>query len=199
MKNLISIITALFYSVSLYCANVVPQETPVKFEIHYSEKGVKAKNIPEGWSLQKDTFIYLSDELCPVCTLKVVNGKAPKAALAVKLQNEFATFPGSSRDSVAINNNIPVILDMTNASYTQIILDNTSVYFIKNPQAEVELSECSDSLDYNGIYSTGIEFKLRMKAGMIKNFKIDNEALREIGIFFIYRHSLRYRSESAGY
>lgn len=43
MKNLISIITALFYSVSLYCANVVPQETPVKFEIHYSEKGVKAK------------------------------------------------------------------------------------------------------------------------------------------------------------
>ena len=102
MKNLISIITALFYSVSLYCANVVPQETPVKFEIHYSEKGVKAKNIPEGWSLQKDTFIYLSDELCPVCTLKVVNGKAPKAALAVKLQNEFATFPGSSRDSVAI-------------------------------------------------------------------------------------------------
>lgn len=48
MKNLISIITALFYSVSLYCANVVPQETPVKFEIHYSEKGVKAKNIPEG-------------------------------------------------------------------------------------------------------------------------------------------------------
>ena len=182
MKNLISIITALFYSVSLYCANVVPQETPVKFEIHYSEKGVKAKNIPEGWSLQKDTFIYLSDELCPVCTLKVVNGKAPKAALAVKLQNEFATFPGSSRDSVAINNNIPVILDMTNASYTQIILDNTSVYFIKNPQAEVELSECSDSLDYNGIYSTGIEFKLRMKAGMIKNFKIDNEALREIGI-----------------
>ena len=25
MKNLISIITALFYSVSLYCANVVPQ------------------------------------------------------------------------------------------------------------------------------------------------------------------------------
>ena len=71
---------------------------------------------------------------------------------------------------------------MTNASYTQIILDNTSVYFIKNPQAEVELSECSDSLDYNGIYSTGIEFKLRMKAGMIKNFKIDNEALREIGI-----------------
>ena len=59
MKNLISIITALFYSVSLYCANVVPQETPVKFEIHYSEKGVKAKNIPEGWSLQKDTFIYL--------------------------------------------------------------------------------------------------------------------------------------------
>ena len=182
MKNLISIITTLVYSVSLYCANVVPQETPVKFEIHYSEKGVKAKNIPEGWSLQRDTFIYLSDEPCPVCTLKVVNDKAPKAALAVKLQNEFATFPGSSRDSVAINNNIPVILDMTNASYTQILLDSTSVYFIKNPQAEVELSECSDSLDYNGIYSTGIEFKIFIKAGMIKNFKIDNEALREIGI-----------------
>lgn len=59
MKNLISIITALFYSVSLYCANVVPQETPVKFEIHYSEKGVKAKSI----QIIKDKVAFVMQDI----------------------------------------------------------------------------------------------------------------------------------------
>lgn len=181
MKNLISIITALFYSVSLYCANVVPQETPVKFEIHYSEKGIEAKNLPKEWSLQEGNLIYLSEKPCPVYALEVINNKTQTEPLAIKIK-EGANFPGSQKDSTSIRNSITIALDITDASYAQIMLDSTNVYFIKNPRADIELPEVLDSLDYNGIPPTEIEFKIHINAGMIKDFKIDNEALREIGI-----------------